>query len=426
MAELTDVATDDFFADNIRPLRNTYNLKRSERAYLGALEDRDMGEQLQIQSQLRKEFQQQRNAELAYQSGLFDLQLKQKKEREKINNQEQTAKVTKDLDFIVADPNKDAFQKQQEIARYGIQNAEIISKIPSASLIYRSAESSIKAQQAQRLEKERKQDAQSGTLFQVAQSGGLSPEEFSTFTSSDGIVTDKERILERYNQSRFQETQDRKEALRDKTKIEQGKAAESLIKADLDDKLDQLRSISSFIDAVAKGEPTKRERETPEQLKTRVDQYYRDNLNAPLSQVGIQGITNLGQARAEVMRRQAEARREASDRRSVRGEKTAGGGMVKKVDPIVSANQAKQEAEMGRLNAAGDQRILPQQTAAELSAIVRSAQREAIRAVGAEDTEAGRQILEALEASERAAVEDSKLREQGDAIRGVRILNDLD
>ena len=77
MAELTDVATDDFFADNIRPLRNTYNLKRSERAYLGALEDRDMGEQLQIQSQLRKEFQQQRNAELAYQSGLFDLQLKQ-------------------------------------------------------------------------------------------------------------------------------------------------------------------------------------------------------------------------------------------------------------------------------------------------------------------------------------------------------------
>ena len=100
------------------------------------------------------------------------------------------------------------------------------------------------------------------------------------------------------------------------------------------------------------------------------------------------------------MRRQAAARRTASDRRRVRGKNTAGGGMVKKVEPITSANQAEQEAEMGRLTPAGDQRILPQQTAAEFSQAIRDAQREAILAVGAENTESGRKILERLEAQE--------------------------
>ena len=81
---MADPIDNDFFEQDIKPLRDTYGLNRRESSYITSLEDRDMQPHLQTMLRLRSQLVQERNADLAYQTGLFEFEEKRKRHGRKL------------------------------------------------------------------------------------------------------------------------------------------------------------------------------------------------------------------------------------------------------------------------------------------------------------------------------------------------------
>lgn len=190
------VASDDFFNRDIKPLRNTFGLTSRESSSITQFETQELQPQLQQMMQLRSQLLRERNSELAYQRGLLEFEEKKRQAQEEINFGERTEEITKSLNNIIEDPTKNNFQKQREIATFGMKNAQILSKFPAASIIFKSAENSLKTRQAEA-------DAADKNLQSTSRAAtvGIDPKIFNESINSDGIVTDAEAMEERINQA---------------------------------------------------------------------------------------------------------------------------------------------------------------------------------------------------------------------------------
>lgn len=196
------VATDDFFNRDIKPLRNTYGLTSRESSYITAYENQELQPQLEVMMKLRSQLMRERNSELAYQSSLFELEEKKRKSQEEINFGERTEEITKSLNNIIDDPTKNNFQKQREIASFGMKNANILSKFPAASIIFKSAEASLKSRQAE----SDSADKNLQTTSRLA-TAGIDPVKFDNHINSDGIVSDAEAMEREINQANWSKGQ---------------------------------------------------------------------------------------------------------------------------------------------------------------------------------------------------------------------------
>ena len=124
------------------------------------------------------------------------------KAQEEINFGERTEEITKSLNNIIDDPTKNNFQKQREIASFGMKNANILSKFPAASIIFRSAENSLKSRQAE----SDSADKNLQTTSRMA-TAGIDPVKFDDHINSDGIITDAERMEREINQANYDKAQ---------------------------------------------------------------------------------------------------------------------------------------------------------------------------------------------------------------------------
>jgi len=199
---MADPIDNDFFEQDIKPLRDTYGLNRRESSYITSLEDRDMQPHLQTMLRLRSQLVQERNADLAYQTGLFEFEEKKKKAREEVDYADRTTQATKDISDIVEDDTKDPNQKLAEMARFTAANAALFSKSPTARLILSSSESAIKAQAAQRASADKNGESLSRVATQ-----GISPAEFEKSINADGVVTDMEKNLRLINSASYAKSQ---------------------------------------------------------------------------------------------------------------------------------------------------------------------------------------------------------------------------
>ena len=199
---MADPIDNDFFEQDIKPLRDTYGLNRRESSYITSLEDRDMQPHLQTMLRLRSQLVQERNADLAYQTGLFEFEEKKKKAREEVDYADRTTQATKDISDIVEDDTKDPNQKLAEMARFTAANAALFSKSPTARLILSSSESAIKAQAAQRASADKNGESLSRVATQ-----GISPAEFEKSINADGVVTDMEKNFRLINSASYAKSQ---------------------------------------------------------------------------------------------------------------------------------------------------------------------------------------------------------------------------
>lgn len=200
---------------------------------------------------LRSQLLQERNADLAYQSSLFEFEERKRKAQEQIDFADKAEVVTRDLNNIVNDKNKSVFEKQQAVATYGIQNAQLISKVPSAGIMLRSAGESLKSQAAQT----DAADKQSGTLFQVAQTGAMTPEQFSEEVNADGTVTDRERILERMNKSIFDRNKARSDAATTAAGVKADADFDATVQRQLNEDLSGLDDLAAYVKSVGEDMP---------------------------------------------------------------------------------------------------------------------------------------------------------------------------
>jgi len=196
------VASDDFFNRDIKPLRNTFGLTSRESSSITQFETQELQPQLQQMMQLRSQLLKERNSELAYQRGLQEFEEKKRQAQEEINFGERTEEITKSLNNIIEDPNKNNFQKQREIAAFGMKNAQMLSKFPAAGIIFRSAENSLKSRQAE-------SDSANKNLQTTSRmaTSGIDPVKFNNFINSDGIVTPAEAMEEEINQANWNKGQ---------------------------------------------------------------------------------------------------------------------------------------------------------------------------------------------------------------------------
>ena len=199
---MADPIDNDFFEQDIKPLRDTYGLNRRESSYITSLEDRDMQPHLQTMLRLRSQLVQERNADLAYQTGLFEFEEKKKKAREEVDYADRTTQATKDISDIVEDDTKDPNQKLAEMARFTAANAALFSKSPTARLILSSGESAIKSQAAQRASADKNGESLSRVATQ-----GISPAEFEKSINADGVVTDMEKNFRLINSANYAKSQ---------------------------------------------------------------------------------------------------------------------------------------------------------------------------------------------------------------------------
>lgn len=199
---MADPIDNDFFEQDIKPLRDTYGLNRRESSYITSLEDRDMQPHLQTMLRLRSQLVQERNADLAYQTGLFEFEEKKKKAREEVDYADRTTQATKDISDIVEDDTKDPNQKLAEMARFTAANAALFSKSPTARLILSSADSAIKSQAAQRASADKNGESLSRVATQ-----GISPAEFEKSINADGVVTDMEKNFRLINSANYAKSQ---------------------------------------------------------------------------------------------------------------------------------------------------------------------------------------------------------------------------
>ena len=199
---MADPIDNDFFEQDIKPLRDTYGLNRRESSYITSLEDRDMQPHLQTMLRLRSQLVQERNADLAYQTGLFEFEEKKKKAREEVDYADRTTQATKDISDIVEDDTKDPHQKLAEMARFTAANAALFSKSPTARLILSSGESAIKSQAAQRASADKNGESLSRVATQ-----GISPAEFEKSINADGVVTDMEKNFRLINSASYAKSQ---------------------------------------------------------------------------------------------------------------------------------------------------------------------------------------------------------------------------
>lgn len=192
------VATDDFFNRDIKPLRNTYGLTSRESGFITAYENQELQPQLEEMMKLRSQLLRERNSELAYQSSLLEFEEKKRKAQEEIDFGERTEELTKSLNNIIDDPNKNNFQKQRDIAAFGMKNAKILSKHPAANIIFKSATDSLKSRQAE-------SDAADKNLQTMARmaTAGIDPVDFRNFANADGITTPAEAMEAKINEANF-------------------------------------------------------------------------------------------------------------------------------------------------------------------------------------------------------------------------------
>lgn len=325
MAEQDNMPPDNFFERDIAPLRNNFNLTREETSFIGALEDQRMAPQLQMQMKLRSQLLQERNADLAYQSSLFEFEERKRKAQEQIDFADKAEVVTRDLNNIVNDNTKSVFEKQQAVATYGIQNAQLISKIPSAGIMLRSAESSLKSQAAQT----DAADKQSGTLFQVAQTGAMTPEQFSEEVNADGIVTDRERILERMNKSIFDKNKARSDAATAAAGAKADADFDATVRRQLTEDLSGLDDLAAYVKSVAEGMPEQgmdEDAETFASSKTKYESGQLEGIGLP------EGINTVQAAQKYILQQRNKLRLQSKTRTRADDPDGAGGDMTDPID----------------------------------------------------------------------------------------------
>lgn len=244
---MADPIDNDFFERDIKPLRDTYGLNRRESNYITSLEDRDMQPHLRTMLQLRSQLVQERNSDLAYQTGLFEFEEKKKKAREEIDYAERTAQATKDIGEIVDNDARDVYQKQADLAKYATANALLFNKSPTAGLVLRSSENFIKAQAAQKASADK--DGESLSRLATA---GVSPEEFGKAINADGVVTPQEENLARVNDANYAQSKATQDYRGAQGAAASRKAVKDEGKASLDAGLARLNEDETFIRDIEK------------------------------------------------------------------------------------------------------------------------------------------------------------------------------
>ena len=250
MADPFSTAPDDFFDREFAPLRNTYGLTRSERDYFGSLEDARMAPQLNTLLKLSSHLSQQRNSDLAYQASLFEFEEKKRKAREEIENEDRVAQVTQDLGVII-NSDKDVFDKQRDLAAYGMTNTGVFKKSDVARMVMAAAEKSVQAEKA----KISSLEANKGTLYGIAQLGEVSPEEFDARIKEDGVVTQTEKDLSALNKATYARRQKLLKTSEAESEAKTRSEAIRLRRAQGADRLKALDDIEQFIKQVAADTP---------------------------------------------------------------------------------------------------------------------------------------------------------------------------
>jgi len=301
------VATDDFFNRDIKPLRNTFGLTSRESSSITQFETQELQPQLQQMMQLRSQLLKERNSELAYQRGLQEFEEKKRQAQEEINFGERTEEITKSLNNIIEDPTKNNFQKQREIAAFGMKNAQIISKFPAAGVIFRSAENSLKSRLAEA-------DAADKNLQSTSRAAtvGIDPKIFKESINSDGIVTEAEAIEERINQAnwdRGQSAATSRGAAADKARFD---AEEKRLDNELKLSNSEYDSLEKAITSIEDGVQLEQlEKEHPNDLAKRVQkEKIRRIKNLSISDgktLGDLGVTDPASAMAQISKLRMEA-----------------------------------------------------------------------------------------------------------------------
>jgi len=303
------------FSTDIAPIRNSFGLTSSEASFTNRVADEAMAPQLDMMLKLRSQLTRERNADLAYETGLFDLQQKKKEEEDKIEFAQKSERLMQPLEEIMNDPFEDPYEQMQELQRLAMENNQILQKSPQAKQLFDSATKSLQAKLNQQNQKyardsekraeqrliDREQDPTSLLLTEAR--GIRTAEDLTAFKEKllDGGSTDKEEALLGIGA----QSVEAKKELRAKETREQNLAqatarqrrADNLLKIDqdyLDDLSAQLKAVASDMADI--------EGDDPDALSRRqslLDQFQGYELPDGSTLTGVSNVGDVSRAIAE-------------------------------------------------------------------------------------------------------------------------------
>jgi hypothetical protein len=354
----TNTNTDEFgfdrdFAAIPLGMKNKHGLSRTESDYLGSLEDARMAPHLNLMMKMHSQLRQDRNAELAYETTMFELTEKKREAKEEIDNADKVAQVTQDLSEIDRS-EKDIYEKQQAVAVYGMNNPHILNKSAAAKLVYAAMNDSLKAQAA----KKASFDKDKGSLYQIAQVGGMTPEQFDASINADGTVTQVESDLAVLNKTKYDDAQRRLKGAQATAGAEHEKERRTGVRTRMTDRLKELDDITAYLKEIGENTPTS-EMVIQTEGKAAVEQPISADAQTTWQKNQLEGLnlgggTKLGRvslaaANKKVMELRSKARSSASS--SIQAAEAGGSGSsVGKKNPIsaveVQESQGDERADM--------------------------------------------------------------------------------
>jgi hypothetical protein len=374
----TNTNTDEFgFDRDLAPLRNRHGLTRTESDYLGSLEDARMAPHLNLMMKMHSQLRQDRNADLAYETTMFELTEKKREAKEEIENADKVAQVTLDLAEIDKS-DKDIYEKQQEVAVYGMNNPHILNKSAAAKLVYAAMNDSLKAQAA----KKASFDKDKGSLYQIAQVGGMTPEQFDASINADGTVTKVESDLAILNKTKYDDTQRRIKSAQVTAQAEHKKELRSDVRQGMTDRLKELDEITAYLKQIQENTP-EQEMVVQQEGKPPVPQAISEDSKRAWQTNQIEGLdlgggeklarVSLTEANKLIMKLRAKARKDASITIRATDEGGTGSSVGRKEAAPISADEEKGRQE--------DERSSILQKQAQMDKL--AAEIEAIRAAAA-------------------------------------------
>jgi|TARA_R110002051_G_scaffold226440_1_gene289097 hypothetical protein len=210
-----------------------------------------MAPHLNLMMKMHSQLRQDRNADLAYETTMFELTEKKREAKEEIDNADKVAQVTQDLSEIDRS-DTDIFAKQQAVAVYGMNNPHILNKSAAAKLVYAAMNDSLKAQAA----KKASFDKDKGSLYQIAQVGGMTPEQFDASINADGTVTKVESDLAVLNKTKYDDAQRRLKGAQATAGAEHEKERRAGVRTSMTDRLKELDDIAKYLDQIGENTPT--------------------------------------------------------------------------------------------------------------------------------------------------------------------------